>query len=434
MAVTEVSQVDRAAILAEVERLTQSSVLHGSEALCRLLRYLAAQALAHPGAPVKEYQLATEVFGRPADFDPRMDSTVRVQTGRLRSKLAEYYPSVGADDPIVLEIPKGSYSLVFHYRAASQPVRTQPASPPPATEPIAGWPSSAAQAPAAPSRLLPLVWILGAFSVVCAGLLVMLWVSERRESQTLATGDPLPEPLKTFWAPFLQVQEMPWIIFSNAEFIGKPQVGIRYFDPTRDSKANILDHYTGVGEVLAVAELSRIFTQVHREVRIKRGRLLSLDDVKNNNVIFIGSLAENLVLREIPTSQDFVFRKIVSGSRAGDVEIANLHPRPGEASTFQASDTLPIEEDYALIGLVPGLNRSRSILVLAGTTTMGTQAAAEFVCRSHDVDDLLKALSKEAPSADGKLMGPFEAVIQVRVSAGVPVKSTIVTLHRPAAR
>ena len=128
MAVTEVSPADRAAINAEVDRLTQSSVLHGSEALCRLLRYLAGQALAHPGVPVKEYQLATEVFGRPADFDPRMDSTVRVQTGRLRSKLAEYYPSAGADDPIVLEIPKGSYSLVFHYRAAAPAVKYEPAS------------------------------------------------------------------------------------------------------------------------------------------------------------------------------------------------------------------------------------------------------------------------------------------------------------------
>jgi len=58
--------------------------LHGSESLCKLLRYLAKHALDHPGTPLKEYQIATEVFGRPADFDPQLDSTIRVQAGRLR--------------------------------------------------------------------------------------------------------------------------------------------------------------------------------------------------------------------------------------------------------------------------------------------------------------------------------------------------------------
>jgi len=62
----------------------------------------------HPGGTVKEYQIATEVFGRPRDFDPRLDSTVRVQTGRLRSKLAEYYAGSGADDPIIVEVPRGA--------------------------------------------------------------------------------------------------------------------------------------------------------------------------------------------------------------------------------------------------------------------------------------------------------------------------------------
>ena len=87
--------------LVEVERLVNSHTLHGSESLCKLLRYLADHALKHPGIALKEYQIATEIFGRPADFDPHLDSMVRVQAGRLRAKLAEYYASEGADDPFV---------------------------------------------------------------------------------------------------------------------------------------------------------------------------------------------------------------------------------------------------------------------------------------------------------------------------------------------
>ena len=77
--------------IAQIEKLIGSLTLHGSESLCKLLRYLAERAMDQPGIPVKEYQIATEVFGRPRNFDPRLDSTVRVQTGRLRAKLQEYY-------------------------------------------------------------------------------------------------------------------------------------------------------------------------------------------------------------------------------------------------------------------------------------------------------------------------------------------------------
>src|ERR1700735_5653821 len=106
MAVNRAHLADRDQYLEQIDRLAGSHVLHGSESLCKLLRYLAAHALDHPRVPLKEYQIATEVFGRPADFDPQIDSTIRVQAGRLRTKLAEYYASEGSDDSIVVELPR----------------------------------------------------------------------------------------------------------------------------------------------------------------------------------------------------------------------------------------------------------------------------------------------------------------------------------------
>src|SRR5215813_6304698 len=111
---------DRAQLQSEIERLVASHALHGSESLCKLLRYLAKQAVEHPGVPVKEYQIATEVFGRQPDFDPQLDSMVRVQVGRLRSKLAEYYSTEGANDTTIIEVPRGSYAVAYHDRAATQ--------------------------------------------------------------------------------------------------------------------------------------------------------------------------------------------------------------------------------------------------------------------------------------------------------------------------
>ena len=115
--VTGASVVDRSQFEAAIARLVVSHSLHGSESLCKLLRYLAKQAIDHPGAQVKEYQIATEVLGRQKDFDPQLDSMVRVQAGRLRAKLTEYYSTEGASDPYVVELPKGSYTVVFHERS-----------------------------------------------------------------------------------------------------------------------------------------------------------------------------------------------------------------------------------------------------------------------------------------------------------------------------
>src|SRR5271167_4068343 len=109
----------------EVDHIIKSHSLRGSESLCKLLQYLAKQSLDHPDAPLKEYQIATEVYGRHADFDPQSDSTIRVQAGRLRLKLAEYYATEGAADPIIVKIPKGNYHLIFEARAVEP--RAQPA-------------------------------------------------------------------------------------------------------------------------------------------------------------------------------------------------------------------------------------------------------------------------------------------------------------------
>src|SRR5437879_10327453 len=114
MAVTHTFAAGREQCFQQIEKLTNSHSLRGSESLCKLLRYLAEHSLDHPGVALKEYQIATEVLGRAPGFDPQLDSAVRVQAGRLRIKLAEYYAQEGQNDAIVVELPKGPHSLALH--------------------------------------------------------------------------------------------------------------------------------------------------------------------------------------------------------------------------------------------------------------------------------------------------------------------------------
>ena len=79
-----------------------------------------------------------------------------------------------------------------------------------------------------------------------------------------------------------------------------------------------------------------------------------------------------------------------------------------------------------MVGLLPGLSATRHSLILAGLTTLGTQAAVEFVCRPRRVEELLAAMGAQPKGP----IPTFEALLRVKVSGGVPVQSEIVAVHR----
>ena len=419
MAVTGSQRADRSLHLSQIEKIENSHTLHSSESLRKLFRYLADHSIEHPGTPLKEYQIATEVFGRPADFDPQFDSAIRVQAGRLRQKLVEYYASEGASDPVQVEMPKGGYLLLFHART-QEPGKLQVIHHAQNRLPE----QSAAQ----PARGL---WI----AVVCLSALLLaaitaiaLLVPSARQKNVIvgSSAQGVPAAFAIFWKPFVTGAEEPWVIFSNGAFVGRPETGMRYYNPGRDPRPQmILDHYTGVGEVLAVHSLDRVFNLLHRRIRVKRGSLFSLDDAKNNDLIFVGSPAENLTLRDIPGTKEFVFQRPESGERRGDLGIANLHPRENEPRYFFGSPgNTQLTEDYAVIALVKGLDPAHSVLIMAGTTTMGTQAAVEFACDENSLHELLQRIH-----ADASGVRPFEAVLHVKVTRGVPVETTIAAVR-----
>ena len=89
---------------AQVERIIQSKTLRFSEVQRRLLTYLVEKSLAGEADDLKEYTIGIDAFGKPPSYDPRQQSVVRMHVARLRQKLAEYYRSQGAADPIVLDL------------------------------------------------------------------------------------------------------------------------------------------------------------------------------------------------------------------------------------------------------------------------------------------------------------------------------------------
>jgi len=113
-----VPSVPAAAVRAELERVLSSQVFSGSERLSQFLRFVVEQSINGQADPLKEWLLAVRVFGRSESFDPRVDAIVRVEAGRLRTKLAQYYETEGRNDPLLIQVRKGGYTPVFRERSS----------------------------------------------------------------------------------------------------------------------------------------------------------------------------------------------------------------------------------------------------------------------------------------------------------------------------
>ena len=386
----------------QVERIVQSETFRGSETLRRLLEYLTNRSLDHGCANIRAKDIAASVFGRMEDFDPQNDSIVRVHTGRLRAKLAEYYLSEGSEDGLVISIPKGSYAIVFHHRGKAAAESIDEAIPekldlaparPPARVPV--WPAGA-------------VWyILGLVAAVC-GTWVLASVTRGPARVHLTPA------LSTFWRGFLTNDDQVLLVYSNLR--------------VRSAKAEREILLPTNGEVFGVFQMTRFFTSLEKRVYPKHGSLLAWDEAKDVNLIFLGGPLAETPLRSVPTLHDFAFTHR-SSTGEDDAEglacIDNLHPRPGEPAYFLGSPR-PKRFDYAVVAMNTAFNPKRRAVTIAGISGYGTEGAAEFVTREDRVEEVLSRLSVR----QGAPMPSFEAVIRFNIQGEVAIQPQIVVIHR----
>lgn len=143
---------DREAIEAQIDRILASPQFRTSRRRCELLQWSVGRVLAGATATAKEYDIALDVFGKPESWDPRLDSSVRVEFNRMRQKLRQYYEGEGAADPVLIEFPFRGYMPQFSWRIA------QPA------------PESPALMPVQNTKRLPLGRLFMAFGLVLLGI------------------------------------------------------------------------------------------------------------------------------------------------------------------------------------------------------------------------------------------------------------------------
>ena len=394
-----------------VERVAASQSFRPSARLREFLLYVCGCALKGSPDEATEQHIGIRVFQRAPGYNSNEYSIVRTHARLLRQKLAEYFQNEGSQEEFVIEIPKGHYLPVFPRRAESslpQPAKHAGGRLAGATENPIGQ-----QLEARPRSRRRLLW--GAIALaLCACIAGGTWAAIRwhRAKDSVAVD--------RFWAPFWS-GDPPLVIFSNAPFVGNQMTGMHYaVSPPEPDSADYVDSYTGVGEVSGVYNLTRLFDSHHVVFTLKRSLLVTWDEARQKNLIFIGSVRESPALRVMPDDMDFV----ITSREVATIE--NRHPRPGEPTVF-SSPQHPLTEDYAIVAFMPGMEPERKVLVLSGLTTYGTQAAVEFACRQASIEQLMQVAA--GPSGTVR---PFEAIIETTIGGGeghVPLQSKLVAIH-----
>ena len=371
-----------------------------------MLDYLGRKELLGEAEDLKEYTVGLEAFGKPPAYDPKTDSSVRVQAGKLRQKLDEYYRTEGLADPLIVELPKGHFRLAFKDRS----------------------PEVAPLVAAQPSRL---PWVIALAAVAVS--LVLGW--QLRPRPTVVSRYNTPE-LRELWRPFLE-DTRPAVVSLGAPLFAKVS-GSFFRDPVMNSWDKAQDStglkglekllggkpvpaypYTGIGEASAAFELARLFLSANKDLNLIVSSGLTWEDIGRNNMIFVGPPKYNLQTRDLPVRTDFV----VEHSR-----VVNQHPRSGEPPTYNETwspDRATLLDGHALISRLPGLHGTGYIMMLASTSTEGTRAAVEYVTRQDYAARLVSSLRGK----DGTLPKYFQAVVRAQFKSQVPIQVEQVTVH-----
>ena len=101
-------------ILSEVEKVKAHKIFNRSPLMCAFLSYVTQETLQGRESRISAYSVAVDALGKPTNFDPQMDPSVRVLAKRLRDSLARYYDEM-TDYRTLVVLKPGSYIPSFYH-------------------------------------------------------------------------------------------------------------------------------------------------------------------------------------------------------------------------------------------------------------------------------------------------------------------------------
>ena len=345
-----------------LQRIAASDPFQKSKRLRDLLLFLGQRSLQDPYCTLREQEIGVEVFGRPPDYDTSHDTLVRVHVSQLRKKLQEYFLAEGRKEPLVIEIPKGSYVPVF--RPRTEIVETDPG--------------------AAPTRS-PRPWSFAAglaigFAFASLAAIALVTGIRWRANNTLPDRASRELAASPLWSGFRSSNVV--VAVGTPLFFRSTDGLERNFSANFPEDLTLADQllahrpaypqwndWAPFEDVAAVVNLDRFLRALNSTVTVASARQISFGGLTGKRTIVIGQPRFAPVLVDLLAGQNFRPPPYTPGEHfAGFV---NAQPKPGEPGRFSNSvrtlimQSVESDPDFALVTSIR-LNNDGGVLSVFG--------------------------------------------------------------------
>jgi len=407
-----------------VQRVSEGSVLNHSPRLQELLRYLCECAIEAPDLAVKEQQIGIAVFGRSPGYDTNQDTIVRVNISKLRKQLQQHFLSEGLHEPIIIDIPKGSYTPLFQPR-----------------EEVYEEHLAAPAEEKTPWRTI--VFVLA--GVLAVSLLLSGWLAWKL-FHVAKPAAPLPAastPYKDhLWRQWLANGRHTYIVMSDANalffsnLMGRPVSLAEYraqeypftlFDAyVRDPELRPLltrfmrSYLTTTQDGIVTAQLGQTASRLGVPFTVIHSRDLRLRPQITDNLVLLGHRKGNPWVELFENRMNFVFSWNPEKSRG---LLVNRKPQPGEKENYPSEEG---GKTYGTVLYAPRPSGEGTVLILAGSDMTGVEVGARFLADEASCRKLHEALQLTLTQA----IPPFEILLLARRVVNVPFEPELLALRK----
>lgn len=374
------TELEKGAVLQQVEQLLASPLFHSSKRYPSFLRFVVSRVLNGQTEQLKERILGVELFDRPADYDTNTDPIVRVTAAEIRKRVEQYYQDPKHGQEIRLFLPAGSYVPQFSWPGHPD-----------------GLPEAATELPANGSDLVKsqtapllhpkpsferlstnrLAYGLSALAVVA--IAATLWYAAR------------PSVLKQFWEPFVRSSEP--VLFCIADQNQYSNIRLRdAANPERettlpDSMVTVI--IDDVSPLVNVAGMLRTYGKTYR---VLGESTTTLTDLRRGPSVFIGAFDNSWTLRlTSPLRFHFVNDPSMTNFWIED----RSSPGKREWALNRAEQNSGTYKDYAIVARFLDPNTDQFAVIAAGIGRGGTLAAGEFLVDPRRMDEILRQLPRD---------------------------------------
>jgi len=412
-----------------VERIVATPSFAKSARLSSLLLFVTRESLTGRHDELREQIIGERVFGRSVGYDPRDDNIVRSHASRLRHRLDTYFREEAAGEELRVTIPRGSYAPLFE-RVESKPTEEEPS--------VFGSPAAFERPVALPHigtihRADFTPWFAGGFAALLLLAIGGWWFAYHGR---IAAAGENNSPTHRLWSAMFSNSHDTLVVPADSSlvllksFTGHSvdladYASGQYLSNVRCQAAcdpqlllSLAKHrYTSLADLKFAVAVTHMPEALPNRTEIRYARDLQLEDLKQKNLILIGSLDADPWLELFQGKMNFVLNDDKTNVPLG---IIDRKPLPGEQSEYIYDNKGPASRGYAAIAFLPNISGTGNVLVVQGFTLADTQAAAEFITNDADFDALLEPIASKS-----KIFPHFEVVLSTMTVNGTASHPTV---------